>query len=164
VEIEIIGEINLDVADRVRDQLRDADPAEQVVVYLCSHGGDFLGASRIANALERHPGGCLVVGRTEVISAAAVIWLMMPNGCRELEPDCTFKVHQARFVDFRLPVATTDLLERFVDVLRSADEVTRVLLAARSGMSEGEATELMLADRLMTRDEVVSLKLLYGPN
>ncbi|MCA9233207.1 MAG: Clp protease ClpP [Planctomycetales bacterium] len=140
-------------AKSVRDELRGVDPAERLLVRINSPGGLVFEAASIVTLLGEHPGGVDV--QIDGVAASAASYIAMVGQKVAMSDGAMLMIHDPWSIvigDSRDMVKEAELLDKMAVNLAGA-------YVAKSGKTEKEIREAMLAETWFTADEAVEFGL-----
>ena len=129
VALQVHGEINDAMADRVTTQLDDGRRANTITLSVDSPGGDLFAARRIVRAIDRHRAHRKLAYGQNVHSAAALIFAA--GNVRRLFPDASVLFHQVELEPSGSRRWTSDAYEAQAKTLVVYNETFAKDVAAR---------------------------------
>jgi ATP-dependent protease ClpP protease subunit len=132
ISLDVRGEVNDAMADRVLKQLAGAPKASAIHIAVDSPGGDLRAGIRIADAIKKHPAKRkLGLGTGDVASAAAIVFAAAD--VRRLLPSARVLLHGTSLDPTSHGRWTRDRYESHAATLAALDESIAARLVERTG-------------------------------
>lgn len=140
-------------AKKVRDELKQIDSAERILLRINSPGGYVFEAASIVSQLSEHPGGVDV--QIDGVAASAASYIAMLGETVTMSQGAMIMIHDPWSIvigDSRDMKAEAELLDKMAANLAQA-------YVTKSGKSEKAVRDAMLAETWFTPDEAIAFGL-----